>query len=98
MAYPEVDRNHCYECGGDEVEYASLYPLGPISGFGSSHYVCTDDDVSKHAPLKFNVDYNVCADCYIKQRRERYPDDPIPLKVFYRKELKVLQRKYQVGG
>ena len=98
MAHPEVDRNHCYECGGDEVEYASLYPLGPISGFGSSRFVTADTDEFKPNSMKFNVDYNVCADCYIEQRQRRYPDDPVPAKVFYRKELKALKMKYQLEG
>ena len=42
MAHTEVDRNHCYECGGNDVAHASLYPLeaivvGAASGDAALH-------------------------------------------------------------
>ena len=30
MPHPDVDRNHCYECGKEDVAHASLYPLEAI--------------------------------------------------------------------
>lgn len=95
MADKNADKHHCYECGSEDVEYMSLYPLTPV--------VIPSDppqyDVKGNlvANWKGNSAYNVCSPCYIKQREERYPGEPVPGKVYFRAELRELLEKHGVG-
>jgi nitrate reductase cytochrome c-type subunit len=71
MADSTTDRNHCYECGSEEIRYRSLYPLEP-------HFIERNGDGTIKSARGFNSEYNVCAKCYVGQYERRYPDVEVP--------------------
>lgn len=77
MADPNVDRQHCYECGDDDVVFASLYPLESVLGKGGT-MMPDGEGNRRHDSLKFSVDFNVCAECYYDQWQRRYSNEAVP--------------------
>lgn len=107
MSNPDVDRYHCYECGSPEVAYASLFPRQPIlvgdsvDAKGETIYLANGmpHPGSQRLPgTKSNWDYNVCTPCYLKQRKEVYPEDDFTLgeiKLRMNAEIRRLKAEYQ---
>jgi len=95
MSHPEVGRNHCFECGKAGVKYGSLFPLEGIEVPESTPSLIVDDEENQITNMRFNVDFNVCPDCYIEQFQRRYPGEEVPYQVYRDKELDAIQDTYK---
>jgi hypothetical protein len=101
MPFPEVDKDHCFECGKLGVRFGSLFPLEPVYGelgivnTGAGSVGVRMGDRSHISPRKFNIDFNVCSPCYAEQRRRRYPEEELPVKLSYLDKLWTLQGEFQ---
>lgn len=95
--HPEMDRNHCCECTSPEIRYGSLYPLEPIYDQGDGKVNNPSNTNAANIPsMKFNIDYNVCSKCYVKQFRLRYPQEVVPIKLGHLRKLENLNKQFQV--